>query len=310
MRILIAEDDETTRLKLEALLTRLGHDVVAARDGDEAWILLDREDAPSLVILDWLMPGLDGVEVCRRVRHANRSPYTYILMLTIKGEIPDLVTGMEAGADDYISKPFDLDELRVRLGAGERVLNLHSELRLLGTHDDLTGLLNRGTVRELLQREMALVARTGVSVGLILADLDNFKRVNDTRGHGTGDAVLREASKRMSACIRPYDALGRWGGEEFLTVLPGCGMHGALEVAERMRSALSDLPIALRNGSVTVTASLGVAVADAGANMDIEELIRAADDALYRAKAEGRNRVIASGKRNDDPPADPGPQTG
>ena len=306
MRILIAEDDDTTRLKLESLLVKLGYTVVIARDGTEAWDLLDREDAPSLVILDWLMPGIDGVEVCRRVRRSNRSPYTYILMLTIKGEIPDLVTGMEAGADDYLSKPFDLDELRVRIGAGERILNLHKELRLLGTHDDLTGLLNRGTIRALLQREMALIAREGASVGLILADLDNFKRVNDTRGHGTGDAVLREASKRMAVCIRPYDALGRWGGEEFLTVLPGCGMQGALKVAERMRSSLADQPITVQGGRVAVTASLGVAVADAGSGVEIDDLIRAADVALYRAKAEGRNRVVASGGLKDAPPADRG----
>lgn len=306
MRILIAEDDDTTRLKLESLLVKLGYTVVIARDGTEAWDLLDREDAPSLVILDWLMPGIDGVEVCRRVRRSNRSPYTYILMLTIKGEIPDLVTGMEAGADDYLSKPFDLDELRVRIGAGERILNLHKELRLLGTHDDLTGLLNRGTIRALLQREMALIAREGASVGLILADLDNFKRVNDTRGHGTGDAVLREASKRMAVCIRPYDALGRWGGEEFLTVLPGCGMHDALKVAERMRSSLADQPITVQGGRVAVTASLGVAVADAGSGVEIDDLIRAADVALYRAKAEGRNRVVASGGLKDAPPADRG----
>src|SRR4051812_13992357 len=175
---------------------------MAARDGNEAWALLQREDAPALALIDWLMPGLDGVEVCRRVRQSGKVPYCYIVMLTVKGQKQDLVAGMEAGADDYLSKPFDVDELRVRLSAGERILSLQEDLRLQATHDDLTGVLNRGTVLDILNRELALVARKSVPVAVILADLDDFKQVNDKHGHGIGDTVLREAARRLATPMR------------------------------------------------------------------------------------------------------------
>lgn len=296
-RILIADDEDATRLKLEALLSKHGYEVIVAKDGVEAWAILQREDAPTLVLLDWLMPGLDGVQVCRNVRQAGNRPYTYIVMLTVRDETQDLVRGMEAGADDYLSKPFDVDELRVRLRAGERILRLQEELRLQATHDDLTGVLNRGTILEILHREMALVARKRVPVSIILADLDEFKRINDTHGHGVGDAVLREASKRLGARIRPYDSLGRYGGEEFLIVLPGCGAESAMQVAERVRSAVADGPVSTRAGDVDLTVSLGVAAMERGVILNVDGLMHAADEALYRAKRGGRNRVEGALKR-------------
>jgi diguanylate cyclase (GGDEF)-like protein len=293
VKILIAEDEDGTRLKLETLLGRLGYEVAVARNGTEAWELLQREDAPSLALLDWLMPGLDGVEVCRRVRKARTVPYVYIVMLTVKDHKQDLVAGMEAGADDYLSKPFDVEELRVRLRAGERILALQEELRLQATHDDLTGVLNRGTVLDILRRELALVARKSVPVAIILADLDSFKQINDKHGHAIGDTVLREAARRLSTPMRPYDAIGRYGGEEFLTVLPGCGLDSALVVAERVRSSIARQPITTLAGDVALTVSLGVAAAEK-APRGADELIQAADDALYRAKRGGRNRVEQS----------------
>ena len=296
-RILIADDEDATRLKLEALLSKHGYEVVVAKDGVEAWAILQREDAPTLAILDWMMPGLDGVEVCRNVRAAGNRPYTYIVMLTVRDETQDLVKGMDAGADDYLGKPFDVDELRVRLRAGERILRLQEELRLQATHDDLTGVLNRGTILEILQREAALVARKRVPVSIILADLDEFKLVNDTHGHAVGDAVLREASKRLGGRIRPYDSLGRYGGEEFLIVLPGCGAESALQVAERVRSCVADGPVSTRVGDVHLTVSLGVAAMERGVILNVDGLMHAADEALYRAKRSGRNRVEGPPKR-------------
>jgi diguanylate cyclase (GGDEF)-like protein len=299
VRILIADDEDGTRLKLETLLEKLGYEVVVARDGTEAWELLQRDDAPALALLDWLMPGLDGVEVCRRVRRSDRLSYVYIVMLTVKGQKQDLVAGMEAGADDYLAKPFDVEELRVRLHAGERILALQEELRAQATHDDLTGVLNRGTVLEILQRELALVVRKSVPVAVILADLDDFKHVNDKHGHAIGDTVLREAARRLATPMRPYDAIGRYGGEEFLIVLPGCGMSSALLVAERVRCSVGGRPITTPAGDVAMTVSLGVSAVEKAPTRLADELIQAADDALYRAKRAGRNRVEhASGPDN------------
>ena len=291
MRILIADDEDGTRLKLETVLGKLGYEVVVAHDGNEAWELLQQDDAPALALLDWLMPGLDGVEVCRRVRHSGKLPYVYIVMLTVKGQKQDLVAGMDAGADDYLSKPFDVEELRVRLHAGERILALQEELRLQATHDDLTGVLNRGTVLEILRRELALVTRKSVPVAIILADLDDFKQVNDRHGHAIGDSVLREAARRLATPMRPYDAIGRYGGEEFLIVLPGCGMDSALLVAERVRCSVGGTPITTAAGDVAMTVSLGVSAVEKAPPRLADELIQAADDALYRAKRAGRDRV-------------------
>jgi diguanylate cyclase (GGDEF)-like protein len=196
-----------------------------------------------LAILDWMMPGLDGVEVCRKVRQAGGAPYVYLIMLTGRAERRDVVQGMGAGADDYLSKPFDEQELRVRLRAGRRIVDLQEALRTLATRDALTGTWNRRAILEILRRELARGAREGTPVGVVLADLDHFKRVNDTLGHLTGDAVLSEAARRIGAALRPYDALGRYGGEEFLIVLPGCDPEGASQVAERVRGRVAEAPV-------------------------------------------------------------------
>jgi two-component system cell cycle response regulator len=291
VKILIADDDDATRFKLQAWLTKRGYEVVVARNGAEAWEQLQRDDAPTLAILDWIMPQLDGVEVCRRVRQSGKVRYIYIVMLTIKGEKKEIVAGMEAGADDYLSKPFDYDELRVRLRAGERILTLQEELRAKATYDDLTGVFNRGTILEILQRDLAHAERTHEPVAVILVDLDDFKRVNDTHGHAIGDAVLREAAKRLSAPMRPYDTIGRYGGEEFLIILPGCAVAAALQVAERVRLAVSGSGVNTTASDVAITVSLGVAAAEGGQREDVDALIQAADEALFRAKRAGRNRA-------------------
>jgi len=292
LRILIADDEAGTRLILETLLKKQHYEVVVARDGTEAWAVLERDDTPTLAIIDWMMPGMDGPEICRKIRQTGGTRYVYIIILTAKEQQRDLVIGLDAGADDYLRKPFHPEELRARLRAGERILKLQSDLRAQATRDHLTGALNRGTILEILQRELAHSARKKESIAIIMADLDNFKQVNDTHGHLIGDAVLKEAAGRLSAPLRSYDALGRYGGEEFLCVLPGCGRDSAQAIAERMCDAVAAAPVRTSAGDIRINVSLGFALADSAARMKADGLISAADDALYRAKRDGRNRVV------------------
>jgi diguanylate cyclase (GGDEF)-like protein len=245
-----------------------------------------------------MMPGMDGVEVCRRVRAVGKEPYTYILLLTAKTESGDLVEGMEAGADDYVTKPFDSHELRVRLRAGRRILDLQEELVLArealrreATHDGLTGVWNRTAIMETLGRELARSNREMSPVAVMLADLDHFKQINDGHGHMAGDEVLREAAQRMQAGLRRYDSIGRYGGEEFLIVLPGCDATGAAAQAERMRSAIETREFHFDGKPIHVTCSIGVSWTDLADVAQTESLIRSADEALYLAKHRGRNRV-------------------
>jgi diguanylate cyclase (GGDEF)-like protein len=245
-----------------------------------------------------MMPGLTGVEICRRLRQESRSAYTYVLLLTSRGEKEDLVEGMESGADDYITKPFDNHELKVRLRAGRRILELQAELvaarealRVQATTDALTRAWNRYSILEILEKELNRAQHEQGFVGVILADLDHFKVVNDTYGHVAGDAVLRECVRRMQASMRSYDSIGRYGGEEFLVVLPGCDDTATLKHAERLRVALSSEPMNLVENRVTLTASFGCTVVAPGMQPTVAEVVRWADEALYRAKGDGRNAV-------------------
>jgi two-component system, cell cycle response regulator len=283
---------------LRNMLSRWGYQVTPASDGEEAWRLLRSEGGPRLAILDWMMPGLDGAEVCRRVRALAREPYVYILLLTARTESSDLVEGMDAGADDYLTKPFDAHELRVRLRAGRRILELQEELvrarealRRQATYDGLTGVLNRTGILDALEKELARGNRERTPVAVLMADLDRFKQVNDTWGHMAGDAVLREAARRMQAGLRRYDSLGRYGGEEFLVVLPGCEGSGAAAQAERLRDSIRRRPFAAPGAELAVTCSLGVSWTEAPEAHQADALVRSADEALYLAKNRGRNRV-------------------
>jgi two-component system cell cycle response regulator len=299
MRILIADDDDVVRHILEARLTKWGYEVVVARNGLEAWRILQGVDAPRLAILDWIMPGMDGIEVCREVRKWEDRPYIYLLLLTAKDTKEDVVTGMEAGADDYISKPFDPQELKVRLRAGRRILDLQAELvaareslRYQATHDGLTGLLNRSAAIDSLRNELERAYRQNDSLCLMLADFDHFKNINDTYGHTIGDAVLCEAARRMKASIRTYDIVGRYGGEEFLFILPGCDAQDARKQAERLQECVTREPIVLPRVTISFKMSIGVVVKHRPAVQDLDILIQTADSALYEAKLHGRNRVV------------------
>jgi two-component system cell cycle response regulator len=205
---------------------------------------------------------------------------------------------MEAGADDYITKPFDQNELQVRLRAGTRLVDLQSQLlkaredlRDQATHDSLTRLWNRSSILDQLGRELARSDREARPLGVVIVDLDHFKQINDTYGHLAGDAVLREAARRMQASIRQYDSLGRYGGEEFLILFPGCGEADCFTQAERLRKHLSQPEMSVNDSSLRVTASFGITIAMPGESWSEESLIRKADEALYLAKRSGRNRV-------------------
>jgi len=296
--ILIADDDNVSRKVLRRKLERSGYSVIEAADGSEAWAVLSTEDAPRIAVLDWMMPGMDGVEVTGMLRRHREEPYTYVILLTGRAEAGDLVEGMSAGADDYVTKDAGDAELLVRLRAGQRIVDLQrelystrEELRRQATHDALTGVWNRATIFESLNRELVRGRRHNEPVAAVLVDLDHFKLINDTYGHQSGDVVLRESAARMQGVLRSYDALGRYGGEEFLIVLTDGWPQIAKQVAERIRRVMSATPVLCPNGPVGVTASFGIATAAWEMPADAEDLIHAADMALYRAKKKGRDRV-------------------
>jgi len=298
-KILVADDSAISRRLLESVLERWGYQVISVQDGTKAWEILDQADAPRLAILDWMMPGLSGPEVCRLVREKACPHYTYLILLTARNDKADLIAGMEAGADDYLVKPFDTNELKVRLGPGRRIIQLQQELlhvqellREQATRDALTKLWNRHAINEILARELARSFRENIPLGILMADIDRFKLVNDTYGHVSGDAVLQEIARRFLASSRPYDAVGRFGGEEFLLIMPGCDEQAALQTAERMREAVRQDPVELPGASVRVTTSFGVMSLPRGQEADAEAVIRIADEGLYQAKQSGRDRCV------------------
>lgn len=298
MKVLIAEDSATSRLLLERELTFWGYEVIEAKDGSEAWEILQRDDAPRLAILDWMMPGLDGVDICELVRERETEQPPYIVLLTALGDTQDLVTGLRAGADDFLKKPFDCDELRARLEVGRRFVELYerlaeaqARLELQASTDMLTGIPNRRAILERLEIESAAAGFSGAKLSVGLFDVDWFKRVNDTYGHAAGDAVLIQLTGRVMAMMTAGDALGRVGGEEFLLVMPGAGEVQSLSFLERVRIAIEATPFVIEGGEIAVTVSIGGVT---GRDQRADELIAWADTALYEAKERGRNRVVAT----------------
>jgi two-component system, cell cycle response regulator len=299
MKVLIADDSLVMRRLLQVTLESWGYEVWAAADGAEAWELLQRDDAPQIAVLDWIMPVFTGLEICRLVRRKPRDSYVYLLLLTSKSQREDIVEGMGAGADDYVVKPFDKHELEVRLRAGRRIVELQNALleiqealRVQATRDVLTGCWNRRAILDILHRELHRARREQRHLAVVLADLDHFKQVNDQWGHAAGDAVLTESARRLENILRPYDAVGRYGGEEFLAVLPGCDELGALSLATRLAEGLRANPVVFDGIPVTVTGSFGVASIPPTSAAELDDLLRTADEALYEAKRLGRDRAV------------------
>jgi len=291
MKILIADDEPVSRMRLAHAMRAWGYEVLSAHDGTDAWNRINACEEPMLLVIDWMMPGLDGLELCRRVRADPEKRFHHIIVLTSRSTTEDIVAALDAGADDFIAKPYHPDEMKVRLGAGLRILRLQEELRIKASHDELTGVLNRRIVMELLDREIDRAQREGLPLAVLMLDVDHFKSINDRYGHLAGDAVLAQVAGRISESVRRVDLTGRYGGEEFLLVLPGCDLAAAAVVAERVRLSVSTLAATTAKGAICVTASLGLAVSLPDTPLDRQSLVDAADRALYCAKTGGRNRV-------------------
>ena len=307
MKILIADDEALSRRLLEKTLERAGYEVVAVENGRAAVRQLCQADGPRLALLDWVMPELDGPGVCREVRRQQEDSYVYMVLLTSKESKEDIVAGLESGADDYLTKPFNVDELKARLRTGERILHLEGRLvearemmRFKATHDALTSIWNRGVIMDLLGRELMRSQRESGCTIVLLGDVDHFKSVNDTHGHLVGDEVLQEIARRLLLSIRSYDFVGRYGGEEFLLVLNNCKPQFAEARAEDIRKIVSSRPIQTLAGPLNITMSFGLLLSDVWGVRPVEELLHEVDAALYAAKAGGRNCI-----RVAKPPVEP-----
>ena len=298
MKILIADDEVMSRRLLQKTMERAGYEVTAVENGRLAADELCKPEGPKLALLDWMMPELDGPAVCREVRKRKEHSYVYMILLTSKEKKEDIVAGLKSGADDYLTKPFDAEELKARLRTGMRILDLEDrlveareEMRFQATHDGLTSLWNRGMIMELLGRELSRSTREGKSTAILLGDVDHFKEVNDTYGHLAGDEVLRETARRLLSSVRSYDFVGRFGGEEFLVVLNNCDPAFSLARAEEIRKTIARRPVQTCGGSIPITMSLGLVLSQEWGPRPVEELVHEADEALYAAKAAGRNCV-------------------
>lgn len=315
MKVLIAEDDTITRRILQLGLERLGHECIPTADGNEAWRVFSEEPHIEVVISDRMMPGMDGIELCRRVRESPRERYTYFIFITALGERDDLLEGLEAGADDYLTKPLDQQQLRARLLTAKRVTDLHTrlyeqkrqlehlnrELWVAARQDALTGLGNRLRLREDLECLLAQIDRYGHAYCAMLCDVDNFKDYNDHYGHLAGDDVLQKVAATISDGLRKGDRAYRYGGEEFLILLPEQTLQSAAIAAERLRGRIETLRIehvARTSGEQLITVSIGLSELTPGQSKSAEVMLREADEALYEAKRQGKNRVMVNGSQD------------
>lgn len=306
MKVLVVEDDVTTRLLLSGALRKWGYDVVAVADGEDAWDEVKKREA-RLVITDWEMPRLDGAGLCKRIRTQLGSQYTYVLLLTNYKDPDHIVQGLSAGADDFISKPFNPLELQARLAVGQRILSLQDDLleknrelerlnlqlaRIAAT-DALTQLGNRRSFDDALQRVHALSLRHGRPYGVLMADLDHFKSINDRFGHAIGDKVLAEVAAAFRNATRSEDELFRYGGEEVVILTREQTLPGLASLCERLRVAAASVRISAADASpVKISVSIGAALHDGKERIDGPALVARADEALYTAKREGRDRFV------------------
>ena len=280
---------------------RWGYEVVPCEDGAQALELLRQKEAPKLVLLSSPLVKVNEIQVCREVRKFEHSSYRYLIVMGQRDRNGLLVEALRAGADDWIAAPFDQDELRARLQVGSRIVLLQrnylaalcqSEFR--AAHDPLTGLWNQAAIMDLLKREFDRSHRINSPLSLIMADVDLFKEVNDGNGHLVGDEVLREISRRIVSSVRSYDYVGRYGGDEFIIIMPGCDTESACIRAENLRASIVGLPVSTTQGDIRCTVSIGLGVTEFSAHSESRTFLEAADQSLYRAKRSGRNRVELS----------------
>lgn len=306
MKILIVEDDLVSRRLLQKIFNDWGHEVLTADNGQQAWEIIQNENI-RFVIADWIMPVMDGVTLCRKIRASEIQGYVYFVLLTGKGKKEDIVEGLDAGADDYVTKPFDRGELRVRIRAGERILNLEKELteknielqclnfklEKLIRVDPLLDIGNRRSFYETMEKTHNRAYRYSHGYGVVMCDVDHFKAYNDTYGHIAGDQVLKSVSDALKFSLRTSDDIFRYGGEEIVIILPEQDIDKTLLVAERVRRDVEALAIEHKGTSKGIlTISCGIAAFDKDHKVDKWEIILdRADKALYAAKAAGRNKV-------------------
>ena len=329
MKLLIVDDERIIRTIFSSMVQEWDYEVMLAADGEQAWELIESVDEPLIVLLDWIMPGIDGVEMCKRIKQSKNASRTHVIMLTVKSGMEDMVAGFEAGADDFLVKPVDHRELGSRLSVGKRILqyqydleqrNLelmatkkvmekimgelqqaNEKLKALSTQDGLTGLSNRRNFEEYLEREWQYAQRQREPLTLIMLDVDFFKLYNDTYGHWLGDECLKLVAKVLTDSVkRSGDLVARYGGEEFAVVARNTDSYGSQLLAEKIRlGAVSlEVPHELSKVAPYVTVSLGVATMVPEPNTSYRSLIETADKALYQAKYEGRNRWVVGSLRD------------
>ncbi|MGA1845536.1 GGDEF domain-containing response regulator [Deferribacter abyssi] len=292
-KVLVADDDKDAREVLSAFLSKLNYKVYEASNGIDAFELIKNNNI-SIALIDWIMPGLNGVDLCQKIRELNLNHYVYVIIVTGKSDKDDTLEALHKGADDYIVKPFSFKELKVRLFSAERIIKLENKLKEAyeklyneTIHDFLTGILNR---RSIINELNNLYRQPEVEIGLIIIDIDNFKNINDTYGHLVGDEVLKDISRIISQTLRKTDFVGRYGGEEFLVILPYLNINESYKIAERIRKNIENNSFHIGNLELKITVSLGVSSVKKYENLN--DALEAADKALYNAKKSGKNKTI------------------
>jgi two-component system cell cycle response regulator len=295
--VLVVDDSPVYRKLLKQLLSSEEYSLSFARNGSEA-LRLHHDNSPDIIITDWIMPDFSGLELCERVRADRSAPYTYIILMTSNTEKSGVVKGLEAGADDYLVKPFDASEMLARIGVGRRIIDLHrqleqksAQLKEVASTDPLTGLPNRRAIEEWSNKQIKGAARHGFPIWVVLADLDSFKEINDTFGHEAGDTVLRTFADTLRKLTRISDMCGRLGGDEFLIVISHVSGDNIELAINRFRELFCALSFPFAGKSLSISATFGIAGTESGSLKNFEALVRKADEMLYEAKRAGRNRV-------------------
>ncbi|MFC1676924.1 diguanylate cyclase [Planctomycetota bacterium] len=294
-KILIVDDDQVNLTLLKSLLENMGLAVLTAQDaltGIE--IAIDKQ--PSLIMLDIMMPNIDGFEACKRLKAERKTSSIPIIFLSAKSQKYDIIAGLEIGAVDYITKPFDTGELKARINNVLRNIELEEQILSLANTDALTGLANRRHFFNILEREILRAKIRGRSLSVMMLDIDHFKSVNDTYGHLAGDEIIKQVGKVLMENIYPLDVAGRYGGEEFIILMPGTSSSRGMEAAEKLRKVIDEFQWKAFNDNISITISIGLANIDANNLLDANDLIEKADAALYTAKRKGRNCIASWNK--------------